>query len=233
MLVPADLCQGVYGMNLRRLHLTLAKMAGGIPRPWYAQDVGFASPGRSAFQNGAFEVTGNGNLALRPDPFEQYKDHMEHDAFHFVFQRVDGPGELEAKLAPAGTDSGAGAEASAGLMLREAARYGYLTVLHDGSAVFQWRDDGRVSRSPAQSHVCPAGCLLKIVRRGNNISAFLSTSERAWKEVGSHTFSQPLSRSVTLGMAATSDSPSTFPRYATHTSRFDQVRLQSKRMAAN
>jgi hypothetical protein len=65
LLVPSDLCQGVYGMNLRRLHLTVADTAGAIPRPWYDQDVGFASPGSARFQAGAFEVVGNGSLALR------------------------------------------------------------------------------------------------------------------------------------------------------------------------
>jgi hypothetical protein len=259
MLVPADLCQGVYGMNLRRLHLTLAGTAGAIRRPWFDQDVGFASPGRAKFEAGRFEIIGNGNLALRPDPFGQYKDHLDHDAFHFVFQRVEGNCELEAQLGPlrAGTEEPQGQrarpalpgpEASAGLMLRESnyvfgqtagqlrgrqlspgdtfnetARYGYVEVFKDGNVVFQWRDDGHVSRGRTQSQACPAGCLLKIVRHDNQVSAFLSVSHGPWREVGSHTFSPPLSRAVTAGMLATSDSPSTFPQYATFSGRFDHV----------
>jgi hypothetical protein len=254
LLVPADLCQGVYGMNLRRLHFTLAATPGAIPRPWYNQDVGFASPGTAEFNNGQFEVTGNGNLSLRADPFDQYKDNLNHDAFHYVFRRLNGDGEFEAELGSrkTKTNSGAGPEASAGLMAREsdyvtgqtkdqlqgrklssgdafgeAARYGYLAVLGEGNVVFQWRDDGRISRGSMQSHACSGGCLLKIVRRSNQISAFLAAPQGPWREIGSHAFSTPLSRSLTLGMVATSDSVSTFPQYATHDGRFDRIRFQS------
>ena len=254
LLVPADLCQGVYGMNLRRLHFTVAGTPGALPRPWYDQDVGFASPGSAKLEAGVFELVGNGNLALRPDPFEQYKDYLDHDAFHYVFQRASGDGELVAQLfsGRAGTDSGAGQEASAGLMVREssyvigqtdgplhgrqlspgdtfseAARYAYVGVLKDGSAMFQWRDDGRVSRSRTQSQTCPSVCLLKIIRHANQVSAFISVSHGAWRDVGGLTFSTPLARSVTMGLVATSDSPSTFPQYASHSARFLHVRFRS------
>jgi len=253
LLVPADLCQGVYGMNLRRLHLTVAGTPGALARPWYDQDVGFASPGSAKSEAGAFELVGNGNLALRPDPFEQYKDHLNHDAFHYVFQRVNGDAELEAQLSSgrAGTDSGPGQEASAGLMVREssfvigqtdgplhgrqlspgdtfseAGRYAYVGVLKDGSVMFQWRDDDRVSRSRMESQTCPSVCLLKIIRHANQVNAFFSVSHGPWRNVGGRTFSTPLSRSVTMGLVATSDSPSTFPQYASHSARFLHVRFR-------
>jgi hypothetical protein len=253
MLVPADLCHGVYGMNLRRVHFTLAGTAGAVPRPWYDQDAGFASHGAATFQNGEFEVTGNGNLALRPDAFDQYKDHLDHDAFHYVFRRATGDAELSAHLrAPApGTGPQAGPEASAGLMVRESdyvlgqtkdqlhgralspgdtfsesARYGYVGVLSNGAVFFEWRDEGWVSRSPAQSNGCIRGCVLKIVRAKRQIRAFIAASPGAWREVGSHTFATPLSPSVTVGMAATSDSPSTFPRYTTYSGSFDHVDIR-------
>ncbi len=254
LLVPADLCKGVYGMNLRRLHLTLAGTPGAIPRPWHNQDVGFASPGSASFQDHTFKVTGNGNLALRPDAFDQSKDHLDHDSFHYVFQRLEGNGELEAKLRSwkANASVEVGREASAGLMVREsnyvigqtkdqlrgrqlsagdvfgeAARYAYVGVFQDGGVVFQWRDEGQVSRSQLQSRVGSAGCSLKVVRRNNRISAYLSTSSDTWREIGSHDFSTPFSHSVTLGMVATSNSVSTFPQYARYSARFEAVRLHS------
>lgn len=255
LLVPADLCQGVYGMNLRRLHLTLTGTAGAIPRPWYDQDVGFASPGSASFHDHTFEIAGNGSLALRPDAFDQYKDHLNHDAFHYVFQRLEGNGELAATLSerrdPA---SGVGQEASAGLMVREsdyvigqtkgqlqgrqlsmgdvfgeAARYGYVGVFQDGSVVFQWRDGGQVSRGQLQSGACAVGCLLRVVRENNRVSAFLSASHGPWREVGSHDFSTPFSHSATFGMVATSDSVSTFPQYARYSGRFEDVRVHASR----
>jgi hypothetical protein len=241
-------------MNLRRVHLTIAGTPGALARPWHDQDVGFASPGSAKSEAGAFELVGNGNLALRPDSFEQYKDHLNHDAFHYVFQRVNDDAELEAQLSSgrAGTDSGPGQEASAGLMVREssfvigqtdgplhgrqlspgdtfseAARYAYVGVLKDGSVMFQWRDDGRVSRSRMESQTCPSVCLLKIIRHANQVSAFFSVSHGPWRDVGGHTFSTPLSRSVTMGLVATSDSPSTFPQYASHSARFALVCLRT------
>jgi len=251
LLVPADLCQGVYGMNLRRLHLTVAGTVGTIPRPWVEQDVGFASPGNARLRGGTFELTGNGNLALRPDPFHQYNDQLEHDAFHYVFQRLEGNAELEAELHPGTPKANAGPEASAGLMLREsdyvigqtqgplrgrqlspgdvfseAARYGYLGVFPDGSVAFQWRDQGRVSRGDAQSRACAAGCLLKIVRRGNQVRAFFSAAHGPWREAGSHDFSPDFSPSATFGMVATSDSVSTFPEYASYSASFEKVQLR-------
>jgi len=254
LLVPADLCQGVYGMNLRRLHLTVSGRTGAVPGPWFDQDVGFASPGSAKFDAGTFELSGNGSLALQPDPFGQYKDRLEHDAFHYVFERLDGDGELEAEVVSGrgGTDSAAGREASSGLMVREssyvigqtegtlhgrqlspadtfseAARYGYVGMFKDGSAVFQWRDAGRVSRSSRLSQACLPGCSLKIIRQAGQVSAFVSTAHDSWRNVGAHTFSTPLSRSVTMGLVVTSDSPSTFPQYASHSARFVHVRLRS------
>lgn len=242
MLVPAHLCHGVYGMNLRRVHFTLAGTAGAVPRPWCDQDVGFASHGTATFQNGEFKVSGNGNLALSPDAFGQYKDHLDHDAFHYVFRRATGDAELSVHLRASAPGTGAqpGPEASDGLMVREpdydlgqtkdqlqgralspgdtfseSARYGYVGVLGNGDVFFEWRDEGRVSRSPAKSHRCTRGCVVKIVRAKGQIRAFLAASLGAWREVGSHTFATPLSPSVIVGMAAASDSPSTSPRYAT------------------
>jgi hypothetical protein len=253
LLVPADLCQGVYGMNLRRLHLTPAGTSGAIPRPWYDQDLGFASPGNTSFLNGVFKVTGNGNLALGRDAFDQFKDHLDHDTFHYVFQRAEGNDELESSfLLTVNSASGVGREASAGLMVRESryvigqtkgelqgrqlssgdvfsegARYGYVGVFQDGSVFFQWRDQGNVSRSRSQLRGCIAGCRLKIVRENNRIRAFLSTSHRQWQEVGSHDFIAPFSRSATFGMVATSDSVSTFPAFASYSGRFENVRIRS------
>ena len=253
-LVPVDLCQGVYGMNLRRLHLTPAGTRGAIPRPWCDQDVGFASPGSTSFQEGTFKLTGNGSLARSPDAFGQYKDHLDHDAFHYVFQRLEGNGELAAALSKPGESiAGPGPEASAGLMVREsnyvvgqtkgqlegrqlstgdvfgkAARYAYLGVFQDGSVIFQWRDEGRVSRGQLQSRLCAAGCQLRIVRQDSQLSAFLSAAHEPWREVGNHDFSPVFSHSATFGMAATSDSVSTFPRYASYSGRFENVHLSQR-----
>jgi len=252
-LVPANLCQGVYGMNLQRLHLTTAGSAGAVAAPWMSQQVGFASPGGASWTRDGFLVTGNGNLALRPDPFNQYPNHLAQDAFHFVFQRVNGNGQLEVNLEGGEVRGSAGPDASGGIMVREAvyaigqtpdalkgkrlsdgdvfdeaARYVYLGVRRDGSAFLQWRDADQVRREPVRASKCEGGCSLRIVREANRVLAFVSTGQAGWVEAGSHTFSKPLSRAVSLGMVATSDSPNTFPEYATYSARFEGVRLIQK-----
>lgn len=251
-LVPADRCQGLYGMNLRRLHLTLAGDQNSVDRPWYDQEIGFASPGHATLQGDSVEIVGNGNLAMSPDPFNQYKDKLYHDAFHYVFQPVSGSGSIEAQLQPQGqeADSKAGPHASAGLMMREStyvlgqtkdslqgkrlssgdtfsesARYAYLGVTRDGAIFFQYRDGGGVVRSRTDPETCSAGCSLKLSRQGNRVNVFICDKAGLCAEFNSHTFAQPFSTEVTMGMAATSDSPNTFPEYATYGAEFSQFEI--------
>jgi hypothetical protein len=250
-LVPADRCKGVYGMNLRRLHLTRAGAPGAVPRPWYDQEIGFASPGRATFKGNTVNIMGNGNLALVPDAYAQFKDKLYHDAFHYVFQRVQGNGSMEAQLrAPTSGESATGAEASAGLTVREStyvigqtegslngkhlsegdvfaedARYTYVGVKRDGAISFHYRDGDQVVKGKTLPDVCSGGCLLNIKRDGNHITASYSGTDHALRELDNHTFSQTLSTSVTMGMVATSDSASTFPQYASYGGEFSDFRV--------
>ena len=121
-----------------------------------------------------------------------------------------------------------GRRLSLGDTFGEAARYGYLGVFKDGSGFFQWRDAGTVRRDPILRGACSAGCRLRIVRHNNSVEAFVSAAHGSWQELGSRTFSSPLSRAVTIGIVATSDSPSTFPHYGSYYGRFDDVRLHSE-----
>jgi hypothetical protein len=256
LLVPADQCQGVYGMNLRRLHLTLATTPDAIRRPWYDQDIGFASPGNATLQSGTITIEGNGNLALTPDPFSQYHDKLPHDAFHYVFRRVQGNGSIQAAIQSPHLASGLGPEASAGLMIREAsyvvgtasgdlkgkvlssgdvfsesARYAYVGVRTDGTVFLQYRDNNQVARANSLPHACAKGCTLRIDRDGNLIHASYAVEDR-FADVGSHNFSGSLSDSATMGMAATSDSSSTFPAYAKYNAVFSGVEVMNRSAAS-
>lgn len=251
MLVPADRCQGVYGMNLRRLHLTLEGTQSAVTRPWYDQDIGFASPGHAVVNGSTVRIAGNGNLASTPDPFGQFKDKLYHDAFHYLYQRVSGEGSIEAEIrAPSDQASSAGrSDASAGLMIRdstyvigqtknnldgqklsagdifsEVARYAYLGVRKDGALFFQYRDGGHVVKGRLLAGKCSGGCRLKISRRGDRITASYSAGGYELQDVGSWSFSSPLSGSVTMGMVATSDSPSSFPNYSSYEAEFFDFR---------
>jgi hypothetical protein len=250
--VPADQCQGVYGMNLRRLHLTLAATRGVIRRPWFDQDIGFASPGNASVHAGTITIDGNGSLALHPDPFSQYHDRLFHDAFHYVFQRVEGNGAIQAEIqaSDGAFGSGSGADASAGLMIREAsyvvgetngslkgrilssgdifnenAHYAYLGVRKDGVLFLQYRDNNQVARVKLLLDACAKGCTLKISREGNGIHAWYSVDGRGFKMLGSHDFIGNLNRSAMMGMVATSDSSSTFPQYAKYKAAFSRVQV--------
>jgi hypothetical protein len=250
MLVPADRCQGVYGMNLRRMHFTLTGTQGAVTRPWYDKDIGFASPGSATHRGDTVRIVGNGSLSANPDPFGQFKDKLDHDAFHFLYQRVQGDGSIEAQIhAPfAQFKSAAGPESSAGLMIRdstyvigqtknglegqklssdifsEAARYAYVGVRKDGALFLQYRDGGRVVRSQMLAGKCSAGCRLNISRHGNLIAASYSVDGHEFQDLGSRSFSPSLSGSVTMGMVATSDSASTFPKYSRYEAEFSDFR---------
>jgi len=255
ILVPADQCQGVYGMNLRRVHFSLADDQSTVPRPWFDQDVGFASPGHAKFQGDSVVIAGNGNLAATPDPLGQYRDNLFHDAFHYVFQRVMGSGSVEAQLKPANsaTNSNAGPEASAGLMLREstyvlgqtgdklqgrrlssgdifgeAARYAYLGVRKDGTIFFQYRDISGVVRGRTQAGGCSEGCTLQVSRLQNRVVASLCGSDHSCRNFDSHEFERPLSNSLTMGLAVSSESASTFPRYLIHEAEFSHLSIRAK-----
>ncbi len=256
MLVPADRCQGVYGMNLRRLHLTLAGTQNAVARPWYDQDIGFASPGSAVLHGSTVRIVGNGNLASTPDPFGQFKDKLYHDAFHYLYERVSGEGSIEAEIrAPSDqAKSVGGSEASAGLMIRdstyvigqtknnlhgqklsagdvfsEVARYAYLGVRKDGALFFQYRDGGHVVKGRLLAGKCSGGCRLKISRHGDRITASYSAGGHKLQDVGSWSFSSPLSVSVTMGMVATSDSASSFPKYSSYEAEFFNFRATGEK----
>jgi hypothetical protein len=258
-LVPADQCQGVYGMNLRRLHVSLADDQSTVGRPWFDQEVGFASPGHAKLQVDSVVIAGNGNLADATDPFGQYHDSLYHDAFHYMFQRVQGSGSVKAQLGPAepGMNSGVGPQASAGLLLREstyvlgqtrdafqgrrlssgdiygeAARYAYLGVKKDGTIFFQYRDYAGVVRSRTQAGGCSGGCSLQLGWLKNRAVASLCGSDHTCREFDSHVFAQPLSNSVTMGLAVNSDSASTFPHYLTYEREFSHLSVHTERPAA-
>lgn len=260
MLVPADRCQGVYGMNLRRLHLTLTGAQGAAERPWYDQDIGFASPGSATVRGNTVRIAGNGNLSRNPDPFAQYKDKQYHDAFHLLYQRVQGNGSIEAAVHTPSAEAkpGAGPEASAGLMIREStyaigqtkdtlkgqklssgdifselARYAYVGVRKDGAVFLQYRDGGQVVRSQILAGKCPRGCRLRIIRHGDQITAAYAADGQEFRDIASRTFSPPLSGSATMGMVATSDSPSTFPKFSSYEAEFADFRVTKGNSAGN
>jgi hypothetical protein len=108
-------------MNRRRLHMTIAGTPGSVLLPWISQDVGYASRGSATFMHGYPRVSENGALSLHKDLFGRFQDHLAHDAFHYVFQGLDGNGEPTAQfLGPsAGVNPLAGSRSSADLMLRE------------------------------------------------------------------------------------------------------------------
>jgi hypothetical protein len=257
LLVPADQCHGAYGMNLRQLHFTLASSREAVRHPWYDSDIGFASPGKASYHAETFSIEGNGNLGLVPDSLGQYHDNRFHDAFHYVFQRIQGNGSIQALIRAPNPISCSGPEASAGLMMREAsyvigqthdslngkilssgdifsegARYAYFGVRKDGALFFQYRDDNNVVRAKLHPQTCAKGCTLRISREGNLIRAWYSVKNHGFEEFASHDFSASFNSSATMGMVVTSDSVSTFPHYVKYQAVFSGVRLSSETSTA-
>jgi hypothetical protein len=79
---------------------------------------------------------------FRAGAYAQFKDWLYHDAFHYVFHRVQGNGSIEAQLlAPKPSESSTGADTSAGLMVRESS---YVIGQTEGSLTGKQLSEGDV-----------------------------------------------------------------------------------------
>jgi hypothetical protein len=154
--------------------LTGSADKGPPPPPWSAEDIGAAGEAGSAlFSNGTFTVRGAGG-----DIFGGA------DAFHYVFQPLSGNGQIIAQLGSLQNKHEDDADVQhqqwekAGIMIREsldaAASNAFLAVSRSQGAVFQRRHAPAGETLNAALSNISAPCWIKLTRKGNVFSAFLS-----------------------------------------------------------
>ena len=172
--------------------VTVDPPAPSLPSPWQSQDIGAVGPAGRASANGAvFSLSGGGADVWG-----------NTDAFHFTWQRVSGDVDVIARVVSV---EYVHAWVKAGVMVRERltadSAHAFMLVSPAKGRPFQRRlANGGLSTSTASVGVAPAW--VKLERRGNVISAFVSDDGVAWTLLASETFAMATEAHVGLAVSS-------------------------------
>ncbi len=172
------------------------RRAGALPEGWVTADVGQPARAGSAVWDGGgqFAVSGGGSVG------------GPADAFHYAYRRLDGDGEMTARLASV---EGASPWAKAGLMLRESAEPGARHAFLFGTPGAGVHLQSRPARNgPTDSLPGPppdgggsAPVWLRLARAADVVTGYTSPDGVAWAAVGS--LSLPIGSGALVGLAVT------------------------------
>lgn len=148
--------------------------------PWVSTDVGTPGiPGHTTVTEGVYTLKGSGNW-------------REHDSFHFAYQKLEGDGEIVARIDHI---SDVTPHNRAGVMIRESlepgAREAMMALSVRGEAyvaVFYNRDakDAPLTETPPiPSLYTPY--LVKLVKQGDTLTGYISKDGSTWRLVSSTT----------------------------------------------
>jgi len=184
---------------------------GSLPSPWIDSDVGAVGvAGSASFANPTFTVTGAGADVWGTA-----------DAFHFVYQGLDGDGTIVARVVSVQNTA---AWAKAGVMIRSSLSAGsaqaFMLVSAGNGVAFQRRASNGATSSSTAGSSSAAPRWMKLTRSGNTITGYESSNGTTWTQVGSATFSMPTS--VLIGLAVSSHVSG-----LTSTATFDGVSVSS------
>ena len=181
-----------------------------LPKGWSSADIGSVGiPGDASFLNGRFNLLASGG-----DIWENA------DAFHFGGRPLTGDGSIVARIVSIQyTDPWA----KAGLMLREnnsaGAKYVFLALTAQGGSTLQSRATADASAVSADGPPAKLPNWLKLARRGDLFTGYLSTDGKNWQGLGSVTV--PMNKVLSAGLALTSHNNS-----ALNSTLFDNVAVK-------
>jgi glucose/arabinose dehydrogenase/regulation of enolase protein 1 (concanavalin A-like superfamily) len=191
-------------------HVTVSATASRLPTGTSTADIGAVGrTGSAAASGGVFTLTGSGADIWHTA-----------DAFRFVYVPLSGDGEIVARVASL---EGADPWSKAGVMIREAltpgSAHASMFVSAAKGTAFQRRPAaGALSLHTAGAPVGAPGWV-RLVRRGQAITASLSLDGSTWTVVGSQTFS--MGAAAYVGLAVTSHDNT-----ALATAQFDGIVLK-------
>ena len=168
-----------------------------LPSPWAGADIGNPQVvGTSTYSSGTFTITASGSDIWGTS-----------DQFRFVYRPVTGDVEIRARIA---SISQAHRWSKTGVMIRESLTAQSRHVMMIGSAgagyAFQRRaQTGGNSDNTAGPGTNPPGWV-RLVRAGDQFSAYFSTNGVNWQLVGTDTI--PMGNTVYVGLPVTSHSNS-------------------------
>jgi uncharacterized repeat protein (TIGR03806 family) len=186
----------------------MPESARSLPQGWLADDVG-SGMGDESFSAGTFKITGAGN-----DIWENA------DAFHFVHQPLQGDGQITARVV---SITGGQDWAKIGVMIRDGleadARHASMFVTPTQGTAFQRRTGAGQASQHAAGPERSAPQWVRLVRKGNELTALVSDDGAAWSTVGSVNIDLPADAQI--GLAVCSHDPR-----ATCTAAFDHVSVE-------
>jgi hypothetical protein len=163
-----------------------------LPSPWVSAGVGSVTPAGSAtYTNGTFTVKGAGADIWG-----------NADAFHYVYQPVNGNVEIIARIASLTNTDG---WAKGGVMIRETiaanSKHAMVAATASNGVAFQ----RRASTAGVSEHTASTGTVpvwLKLTRVDNLFTASQSTNGTTWTTIGTATIT--MTSSVLVGLPLTS-----------------------------
>ena len=173
--------------------ITLPVGASQLPTPWVNQDIGTVGvSGSASYVGGTFSLQGSGT-----DIWGQV------DAFHYVYQTLNGDGEIVARVA---SMTATHTNAKAGVMIRESltasSRHAILNVTPAAGIEFMRRLSPGASTTFTSGGNETAPKWLRLSRAGNTFSAYKSNDGVTWTLIGTDTIG--MTSQVFIGMAVTS-----------------------------
>ncbi len=179
----------------------VAQGCNAVPTPWTSADIGqVAATGSTCYQDGTFNVEASGADIWG-----------DKDEFHFVYQKISGDVELIARVnSLVQTD----VWAKAGVMIRSSlednAQHAYTMIAPSpnsvggsGYAVQTRAETGGVTKTTVAKRVDSGlPVYLRLIRRGNTFSGYISNTKGNWQFIFSKTIN--MGTNVFVGLATTS-----------------------------
>ncbi len=182
-----------------------------LPRGWSDADIGDVGlPGETTFLNGNFHLLASGG-----DIWENA------DTFRFAYKPLAGDGEIVARVAAFQyTDPWA----KAGVMLREnisaGSKYAFAAFTGQGGSVFQSRTAADNLTTSADGPAAKLPHWVKLTRRGNIFSGYVSADAGTWELAGSVT--NAMSKNLLVGFAVSAHNNSVL-----NSTLFDNVTISA------
>ena len=164
-----------------------------LPSRWNNSDIGSpAADGDAAAASGVFTVDGAGRIGGTADEF------------HFAYQQIKGDVELTARVTNL---EDVDPWTKAGVMIRNGlgarARHAFMFVSSDRGAKFARRRTAGARTLRSSGGAAAAPVWLRLVRAGNEFSAYRSANGSSWTLVGRDTI--PMRDTAYVGLAVASD----------------------------